>query len=95
MTPNTVSPKLILLFINIGIVLGLILGYRNYGVNKSSLLASGGVSLLVLNAMFFILRRSEPDLPQVRLKQMNKWIVWPIVLLAGLISLIELLSGKR
>ena len=92
---NRVSPKLILMFINVGIVLGMILGYRNYQVDKYSMFAIGGVGLLVLDGMYFAIRRFEPDLPPSRLKQMNKWVVWPIVLLAGLLFLIELFSRNN
>jgi hypothetical protein len=95
MGSHKVASKLILIFIDVGVVLGMVLGYRNYNVDKLSLLAIGTVSLLVLNGMFFLIRRSEPDLPPTRLKQMNKWVVWPIVLLAGLVALIELLSRGR
>jgi len=90
-----VTPKIILVFINVGVALGMVLAYRNYSVDRLSLFAIGGLSLLVFNGMFFLLRKSEPDLPPTRLRQMNKWIVWPIVLLAGLVVLIELLSGKH
>jgi predicted MFS family arabinose efflux permease len=92
MASSKVSPTLILVFINIGIVLGMFFGYRNYNVDRLSLFAIGGLSLLVLNGMFFLIRKTEPDLPPSRLKQMNKWVVWPIVLLAGVIVLIELFS---
>jgi hypothetical protein len=95
MGSHKVASKLVLIFIDVGVVLGMVLGYRNYNVDKLSLLAIGTVSLLVLNGMFFLIRRSEPDLPPTRLKQMNKWVVWPIVLLAGLVALIELLSRGR
>jgi hypothetical protein len=95
MATSKVSSKLILAFIDVGIVLGMILGYRNYNVDRLSLFAVGLLSLLVLNGMFFLVRKSEPDLPPARLKQMNKWVVWPIVLLAGLVALIELFSRGR
>jgi hypothetical protein len=90
-----VSSKLILLIIDIGVVLGMILGYTNYHVDKLGLLTVGFLSLLVLNGMFFLVRKTEPDLPSAQLKQMNKWVVWPIVLLAGLIVFVELLSRSR
>jgi uncharacterized membrane protein YfcA len=95
MVTRKVSSKPILLFIDVGIVLGMILGYTNYHVDKLGLLTIGFLSLLVLNGMFFLVRKTEPDLPPARLKQMNKWVVWPIVLLAGLIILVELLSRSR
>ncbi|MGO9438944.1 MAG: hypothetical protein ACLPXM_00180 [Terriglobales bacterium] len=93
--PPKATSKLILLFINAGILLGMVLGYRNYNVDKSSLFSIGGVSLLVLNGMFLLIRKTERDLPPTRLKQMNKWVAWPILLLAGLIFLLELFGGKR
>ena len=95
MATRKVSSELILLFIDVGVVLGMILGYTNYHVDKLGLLTIGFLSLLVLNGMFFLVRKTEPDLPSARLKQMNKWVVWPIVLLAGLIVLFELLSKTR
>jgi amino acid transporter len=95
MASNKATPALILVFINVGIVFGVALGYRNYNVDRLSLFTIAGLSLLVLNGMFLLLRRSEPDLPSARLKQLNKWIVWPIVLLAGLTVLIELFCGRR
>jgi hypothetical protein len=88
-----INPHLTLLFINAGIVLGVFLEYRNDRVDKLSLLAIGGVSLLVLNGMFFAIRKSEADIPAKRLKQMNKWVVWPFIFLAGLIVLIECFFG--
>jgi len=94
--PNSkVSSKRILLFIDVGVVLAVILDYANYHVGKLGLLTIGFLSVLVLNGMFFLIRKSEPDLPPTRLKQMNKWVVWPIVLLAGLIVLIELFTTTR
>ncbi len=95
MAPHKVSRKLILLFINIGVLLGMVLGYRNYNVDRYSLFAVGGVSLVVLNGVAFILRVCEPDLPRTKLKQMNKWVVWPIILLAMLVLANEMLCGKR
>jgi len=95
MATRKVSSKRILLFIDVGVVLGMILGYANYHVGKLGLLTIGFLSVLVLNGMFFLIRKSEPDLPPTRLKQMNKWVVWPIVLLAGLIVLIELFTTTR
>ena len=90
-----VSSTLILVFINVGVVLGMILGYRNYNVDKLSLFTIGFLSLLVFNGMFFLVRKTEPDLPSAQLKKMNKWVVWPIVLLAGLVILVELFSRGR
>jgi hypothetical protein len=95
MASNNATPTLILVFINAGIVFGVVLGYRNYKVDRLSLLTIAGLSILVLNGMFLLLRKSEPDLPPARLKQLNKWIVWPIILLAGLVVLIELFAGRR
>jgi hypothetical protein len=91
MANRKVSSKLILVFIDVGVVLGMILGYRNYNVDRLSLFTIGSLSLLVLNGMFFLLR-SEPDLSPTRLKQMNKWVIWPVVLLAALVVLVELFS---
>jgi hypothetical protein len=95
MTQSNVSRRLVLLFINVGVLLGMVVGYVNYRVDKYSLFAIGIVSLLVLNGMFFAIRACEPSLPQARLKQMNTWVVWPIVLLAGLILINEVFCGKR
>lgn len=95
MATRKVGSKLVLLFIDVGVVLGMILGYMNYNVDKLGLLTIGFLSLLVLNAMFFLVRKTEPDLPSAQLKKMNKWVVWPIVLLAGLVVLIELFSRGR
>jgi len=95
MATRKVGSKLVLLFIDVGVVLGMILGYMNYQVDRLGLLTIGFLSLLVLNGMFFLVRKTEPDLPSARLKQMNKWVVWPIVLLAGLVVLIEVLSRSR
>ena len=95
MATRKVSSKLILVFINVGVVLGMILGYRNYNVDRLSLFTIGFLSLLVLNGMFFLVRKTEPDLPSAQLKKMNKWVVWPIVLLAGLVILVELFSRGR
>lgn len=88
-----INPYLSLLFINAGIVLGMLLGYWNDKIDKLSLLAIGGVSLLVLNGMFFAIRKSDADIPAKRFKQVNKWVVWPFILLAGLIVLIECFLG--
>ncbi len=95
MATRKVSSKLILVFIDVGVVLGMILGYRNYNVDRLSLFTIGFLSLLVLNGMFFLVRKSEPDLSPTRLKQMNKWVVWPVVLLAALVVLVELFSRGR
>jgi hypothetical protein len=95
MAPHKTSPKLILMLINVVIVSGVILGCLNNNVDKYPLFAIGGVILLVLNGMFFVIRTSESDLPRGRLKQMNKWVVWPIMLLAGLVLLIDFLSRKN
>jgi len=95
MATRKVSSKLILVFIDVGVVLGMILGYRNYNVDKLSLFTIGFLSLLVFNGMFFLVRKTEPDLPSAQLKKMNKWVVWPIVLLAGLVILVELFSRGR
>lgn len=94
MAMRKVGRGLILVFVNLGVLLGLALGYRNYNVDKYSLLGIGLVSLLVFNGMVFAIRVSEPDLPATRLKRMNKWVVWPILVLAGLILLWELLGSK-
>ncbi len=64
---NNVTSKVMLAFINIGVIVGMVLAYRSYSVDKLSLLAIGGVSLLVLNGMFLIVR-TEPDLPPGRLR---------------------------
>jgi len=90
-----VNPRLTLLFINIGIALGMILGYRNYNVDKLSILAIGGVAFLVFNGMFFIIRKSEVDLPSSRLKKLNKWAVWPFIFFAGLMCLLEYFLGRK
>ena len=95
MATRKVSSKLILVFIDVGVVLGMILGYRNYNVDKLSLFTIGFLSLLVFSGMFFLVRKTEPDLPSAQLKKMNKWVVWPIVLLAGLVILVELFSRGR
>lgn len=89
-----VAPKWILFFVNVGVVVGMGLGYRNYNVDKLSLTTIGIVSLGVLNGMYFAVRKTEPDLPPERLKKMNRWVVWPILLLAGLVFLIESFCGK-
>ncbi len=94
MSVRKVSRRLILVFVNLGILLGLVLGYRNHNIDKYSLLAIGVISLLVFNGMVLAIRASEPDLPPTRLKQMNKWIVWPILVLAGLLLIGELIGGK-
>ena len=86
--------KLLLLFIDIGILLCMALGFRDSRIDKYSLLALGGVALLVLNVMFFVLHFTEPDLPKARLGHLNKYVVWPIILLAALVAAIELFSGK-
>lgn len=52
--------NLALMFLNLAIIVGTVLSYRNYRVDWYSVFASAGVSLLVLNGMFFALRRS-PD----------------------------------
>ncbi len=83
MATRKVSSKLILLFIDVGVVLGMILGYTNYHVDKLGLLTIGFLSLLVLNGMFFLVRKIEPDLPSARLKQMNKWVVCQLFCLQG------------
>jgi hypothetical protein len=95
MAPSKAASRVGLIFIDVGIVLGMVLGYRNHNVDKLSLLTIGILSLLVLNGMFFLVRKSEPDLPLTRLKQMDKWVVWPIVVLAGLVVLIEVISRGR
>ena len=86
--------KLFLVFIDMGIVLCIALGYRDSRIDKYSLLAVGGVALLVLNGMFFVLRVTEPDLPKAPLGRLNKYVVWPIILLAALVAAIELFFGK-
>jgi hypothetical protein len=95
MATRNVSSKLILVFIDVGVALGMILGYRNHNVDRLSLLAIGSLSLVVLNGMFILIGKGEPDLPPTRLKQMNKWVVWPIVLLAALVIVVELFSIGR
>jgi hypothetical protein len=79
---------------NVGILIGIFLGYRNYNADRISLFAIGGISLLVLNGMFFAFRRT-PDLPPARLKLLNRWVLYPIVLFAVLIFLGEWLLGGR
>ncbi len=66
MAARRVSSKLILAFIDVGVVLGMILGYRNYNVDRLSLFTIGFLSLLVLNGMFLLIRKTEPDLPPTR-----------------------------
>jgi|SRR5580700_5222687 hypothetical protein len=74
MASAKVSPASTLVFINIGIAFGMVLGYLNRSVDKFSLLAIGRLSLLVFNGMFFLLRRTETDLPgQRRKKLQNGW----------------------
>ncbi len=51
MATRKVSSKLILVFIDVGVVLGMILGYRNYNVDRLSLFTIGFLSLLVLNGL--------------------------------------------
>jgi predicted MFS family arabinose efflux permease len=85
--------NLVLALMNLGIVLGMALGYRNYQIDKYSLTAVGAVSLLVLNGMFFAVRR-EPDLPKPKLRRLNRYVVWPIILLAALIVAGEMFCGK-
>jgi hypothetical protein len=88
------SRKLILASINVCIVFGLAFGYRDNRIDKYSLLAVGGISLLVLNGMFFAIRFSEPTLPNAQIKRLNRYVVGPIVLLAGLVIATELFCGK-
>jgi hypothetical protein len=85
MTRRKVTPFLMLLFLNGGIGIGMLVGYFNKNVDRFSLLAIGGLALLVFNGMFFIFRRTEPDLPPDRLKLVNKWVLWPILALCALI----------
>jgi hypothetical protein len=87
--------NMVLVFINMGVLLGIVLGYRNYNVDKYSMFAIGGVSLLVLNGMFFAIRASEKDLPRTKAKQLNKWVVWPIYLFSALLLAHELFCGKQ
>jgi hypothetical protein len=86
--------NLALVFLNFGIILGMVLGYRNYRADKYSLFAIGGVSLLVLNGMFFAFRRS-PDLPPARLRRLNRCVVWPIAFFATLVFLGEWFCAGR
>ena len=94
MRASRVSGNLILLFLNVGIILGMGLGYRNYRIDRYSLLAVGIVSLLVLNGMFFVVRVSESELPKARLRWLNRYVVWPIILLAAITVATELFCGK-
>lgn len=89
-----ISSKVLLLCINVGIVLGMLIGYRNYSVDRYSLFAVGGVSLVVLNGMFFAIRATEPDLPKEKLRRLNKYYVWPFLLLAALTAAVEYFCGK-
>ncbi len=91
MSDRTVGSKVILVFINVGILLGMALGYKNYHVDKFSLVVIGCISLVALNGMFFLFR-TDPNLPPVRVRQLNKWVLWPIVFLAALIVLVEMFS---
>ena len=72
MATRKVSSKRILLFIDVGVVLGMILGYANYHVGKLGLLTIGFLSVLVLNGMFFLIRKSEPDLPPTPAERCTK-----------------------
>jgi hypothetical protein len=94
MTGSRAPSKLILILVNTAAVLGMILSYRNPHVDRLSLIAIGIVFLLVFNGMFFLARKTEPDLPQPRLKQLNKWVVWPIVLLSVLVYLLDWFSHR-
>jgi hypothetical protein len=86
--------NLALVILNLGIIVGTVLGYRNYRADRYSLFAIAGISLLFLNGMFLVFRRS-PDLPPERLKTLNKWIVWPIAFLATLVFLGEWFCAGR
>jgi hypothetical protein len=50
----------------------MILGYANYHVGKLGLLTIGFLSVLVLNGMFFLIRKSEPDLPPTPAERCTK-----------------------
>jgi len=67
----------------------------NSKVNRYSLIAIGCVSLIVLNGLFFLLRGTEPDLPPEKIRRLTHRIVWPIILLAGLVLLNEMFCGRR
>lgn len=90
-----VNSRIILLFINVGIILGVILGYKDYHVDKLSLFAIAVLSFLSLNGMFLIIRRRAIEIPAERLKRLNRFIIWPYMLLAALIYVVEYLLKRR
>lgn len=69
-------------------------GAPGYTVDWYGLIAVGVVVLVVLNGMFFAVRATEPDLPKAKLRRLNKFVVWPIFVLAVLVVIVELFSGR-
>jgi hypothetical protein len=94
MSKRSVTSNVVLVFIDVGVLLGIVIGYRSDNVDKFGLLAVGIVVLLSLNAMFFLFK-TDPDLSPARLKQLNKWVMWPIAVLAGMVVLFDLLTKGK
>ena len=59
MATRKVSSKLILVFIDVGVVLGMILGYRNYNVDRLSLLPSAFCPCLCSTGYSFWFERAS------------------------------------
>jgi hypothetical protein len=78
----------LLVVMNAAVLLGLVLGSLSRNVDKFGLYAIAALFFLVFNGMYFA-ARTESDLSPERRKQLNRWVVWPIIALAAFVIVFE------